>query len=84
MSTKATALQFLPERDMAPRIVASAEGTMAEEILRLAKKNGVEIVKDPHLADTLTGLQLGTEIPENLYRAVAILFQFLWEKDPKK
>ncbi|WCL47927.1 EscU/YscU/HrcU family type III secretion system export apparatus switch protein [Leptospira sp. GIMC2001] len=80
---QSVALKFTPGRDMAPRVVATGEGFLAEEIERLAIKNGVAVIKDELLVKSLGNLGLGVEIPENLYRAVAILFQYLWERESK-
>lgn len=79
-----SALRFLPEIDSAPRIIAMGEGRLGEEIERLARENGIEVQKNPELAESLSYLGLGDEIPDNLYKAVAVLFQYLWEKDPAK
>lgn len=84
MKQQAVALRFLPEKEMAPRVVASGEGRIAQEILRLAGENGVTVYKDPLLAESLGRLSLGDEIPDNLYKAVAVVFGFLLEKDPSQ
>lgn len=81
LKPKATALRFLPHKDRAPRVVATGEGILAERIEKLAKESGVEVIQDPLLADNLSKLGLGAEIPEELYRVVATLFRFLLEKD---
>jgi flagellar biosynthesis protein len=79
---KATALRFLPQRDNAPKVVATGEGSLALKIEQLAKENGIEVIRDPNFADTLGRLSLGAEIPEELYKVVSVLFRYLWERDP--
>ncbi|MEM7179983.1 MAG: EscU/YscU/HrcU family type III secretion system export apparatus switch protein [Spirochaetota bacterium] len=74
---KSVALSFLPAKDMAPRVVASGEGILADLIREVAEKNSVEIVEDPYLAEQLIQVPEGEEIPENLYRAVAAVFAYL-------
>jgi flagellar biosynthesis protein len=77
------ALKFIPEKDRAPRIIASGSGLIGDKILEIAKKNEVSVYKDPPLAETLSRLPLDKEIPEELYKAVAVVFAFLYdlEKD---
>lgn len=84
MKKTATALRFLPQQDSAPRLVASGEGWLADEIERIARAKGVPIVRDAGLASALNALDLGDEIPENLYTAVSVLFRFLLERDSQK
>lgn len=66
---KASALSY--EGQGAPRVVASGKGLVAERILEAAREAGVPIREDRALAEALSGLELDTEIPEDLYVAVA-------------
>ncbi|MCB1140695.1 MAG: EscU/YscU/HrcU family type III secretion system export apparatus switch protein [Leptospiraceae bacterium] len=77
------ALQFIRGEDRAPRIIASGEGVLGDLIKSIAEKNGVPIIKDPDLSRVLSGLPVDKEIPENLYKAVANIFQYVYklEKD---
>lgn len=80
---KSIALKFLPDKDRAPRVVASGQGFLSDLIKEVAENNSVEIIKNPELAEQLIQLPQGAEIPENLYRAVAAIFAYLHkiEKD---
>ncbi len=71
------ALKFTPEQNQGPVILASGEGFLAEKIRRIAEKRGIPIVEDGTLAQVLSPLPVGEEIPENLYRAVAGVFAFV-------
>ena len=74
---KAVALQYGPD-DAAPVIVASGMGYLAEKIVETAADNGVPIYEDNSLSTILTQLQLGQEIPPELYQAsVEIYVYFL-------
>ena len=55
---KAVALQY-GEGDMAPVIVASGMGYLAEKIVETAADHGVPIYEDNSLATVLTQLELG-------------------------
>lgn len=59
-----------------PKIVAKGHGDIADEIIALAKQHGVLIHKDDELSQLLGQLDLGQEIPENLYHVIAELIAF--------
>ncbi len=80
---KAVALRFLPDSDLAPRLVAKGEGTLAEQILNIAEKKGVKVLEDKSLAESLSRLGLGVEIPDTMYKAVAVVFRYIWEKETR-
>jgi flagellar biosynthesis protein len=55
----------------APTVVAAGRGQLAEKILEAAQAAGVPVREDADLARALAALEIGTEIPEQLYAAVA-------------
>jgi flagellar biosynthesis protein len=55
----------------APEVIAAGRGELAERILETARAAGVPVHQDPVLADSLASLALGTEVPEELWSAVA-------------
>ena len=63
--------------DGAPTVVATGRNQVAETIIERAKSAGVPIVEDPKLADVLSKIPLGDEIPPELYRAVAEVLVFV-------
>ncbi len=62
----------------APEVVAKGMEDEAMRIRRLAEEAGVPIVRDVPLARGLFELELGDEIPERLYDAVAAVLQIAW------
>ena len=52
-------------------MVATGSGYVAEQIIAAAREAGVPVRSDPALAKALAALDLGDEVPEALYRAVA-------------
>ncbi|GAB5381249.1 MAG: EscU/YscU/HrcU family type III secretion system export apparatus switch protein [Aliiglaciecola sp.] len=60
----------------APKVIAKGFGDLAEEIIQVAKQNGVLVHEDPYLSEFLTTLDLGQEIPEQLYHVIAELIAF--------
>ncbi len=65
----------------APRVTASGRGEIAKRIIDLAEEHGVPLVQDPALAKALSRLPLGSEIPEELYGAVATILAYLYRLD---
>ena len=70
MRQKAVALKYNPDKNGAPVIVASGMGYLAEKITETAMEAGVPVYEDDSLATLLTQLQLGQEIPLELYQAI--------------
>ncbi len=74
----AVALHYDPERLVAPQVIAKGWGHVAEEIKRLAAAHGVPMKQDEDLVTTLSKLEVGELIPEELYGAVAEVLAFLY------
>lgn len=55
----------------APKVVAAGRAQIAERILEAARAAGVPIREDPALAQALAQLELGAEVPAELWQAVA-------------
>ncbi|MCR5584361.1 MAG: EscU/YscU/HrcU family type III secretion system export apparatus switch protein [Lachnospiraceae bacterium] len=66
----AVALEYVPG-ETAPQIIATGKGHVAEKIIETAKETDVPIHKDEKLAGTLSKLEIGDYIPEELYGVVA-------------
>jgi flagellar biosynthesis protein len=82
MSTKpdtqiAVALQYERGKKDAPRVVAKGRGTIGEKIIEVAKANNVPIEENEVLAGALSNVEIGDEIPEELYKAVAEVLIFV-------
>ena len=68
----------------APRVVAKGGGAVAERIVQTAREHNVPLQEDTALASTLSKLELGREIPRELYVAVAHVLAFAWTIAGKK
>jgi flagellar biosynthesis protein len=73
--TLAVALHY--EKPAAPRVVATGRGQIGEKIVETARAHGVPIEENPGLAAALSEVDLGEEIPVELYRAVAEVLTFI-------
>lgn len=74
----AVALRYLTGDDRAPRVVARGRGEVAERILAIAKKSGVPVHPDRDLVEALAALEVGLEVPEKLYEALAEVLAFVY------
>ncbi len=68
----------------APRVVAKGGGDVAERIIETAREHNVPLQEDAALASALSRLDLGREIPRELYVAVAHVLAFAWAISGKK
>jgi flagellar biosynthesis protein len=68
----------------APRVVAKGGGAVAERIMEVAREHNVPLQEDAALASALSRLELGREIPRDLYVAVAHVLAFAWSVTGKK
>jgi flagellar biosynthesis protein len=67
------ALEHTRGEDSAPRVVAKGQGELARTLRDLALKHHVPVREDADLVALLATLELGEEIPSELYHAVAVL-----------
>lgn len=72
----AVAIEYDPN-DLAPKIVATGRGKLAERIIEQAKENEVPVHEDEKLANTLSKLDIGEYIPPELYEVVAEILVFV-------
>ena len=82
-SRRAVALQYGTD-DAAPVVVASGMGYLAEKIVNVAQENGVPVYEDDSLATILAQLNLGQEIPPELYQAIVDIYVYFLNFDPLK
>jgi flagellar biosynthesis protein len=81
--SKAVALTYDQEKDAAPKVVAKGRGLVAEKIIETAKAHRVPLVEDKNLVQVLEALDLETQIPPELYRAVAEVLAFVYRLNAK-
>jgi flagellar biosynthesis protein len=71
----AVALHY--DRSGAPRVVAKGRGTIGAKIVEVAKAHDIPIEENEVLAAALSNVELGDEIPAELYTAVAEVLVFV-------
>jgi len=75
---KAAALRYDQEKDDAPRIIASGKGELARRIIETARKHDIPLKEEQDIIDILLRLNIGEEIPPELYQAVAEILSFIY------
>ncbi len=73
-SDKAVALKYNLEQDLAPVVVASGYGHIAEKIIDIAENRGIPVYRDDSASSMLCMLDVGRTIPPELYEAVAAIY----------
>ncbi len=74
---KQTAVALQYDGDGAPTVTARGEGELAARIIAAAQEAGVPIEENPLLSEALSQVDLGEEIPIELYQAVAEVISFI-------
>ena len=71
---KAVALKYNAASDIAPLVIASGYGPVAEKIIGIGEEQGIPIYRDDSAASMLCMLGIGNPIPEDLYEVVAVVY----------
>ncbi len=77
---RATALRY-EEGQRAPRVTATGAGLVADRILAAARQAGIPVRHDPALAEALGKLELGADVPQELWTAVAETLAWAYRLD---
>ena len=64
--------------EAAPQVTAKGRGDVAERIASLAREHGIPLEHDPALVEVLAQVDLGDQIPELLFVAVAEIIAFAY------
>ena len=63
--------------------MAKGRDELARSIIDIARESGVAVSEDELLAETLSRLELNEEIPESLFRSVAIVLAWVYRLQGK-
>lgn len=80
----AIALKYDEENDVAPVIVATGNGYLAEKIIATAEKHSIPVHKDESTAVLLSQLELGARIPDELFHIIATIYAHIMDASGKK
>lgn len=67
--------------DPAPKLVARGRGHTAQKILDLASEYDIPVRKDPTLVSILGALDLGADVPPDLYGVIAEVLAWAYRTD---
>lgn len=74
---KAVALFY--DGQSAPAVTAAGSGDLAEQIIEIARQNGVPLFENEELLKLLMTVGVGEEIPETLYLCIAQVIAFAYK-----
>jgi flagellar biosynthesis protein len=80
---KAVAILYDSQNTSSPKVVATGKGEVARRIIETAKNAGVHIQEDANLVELLSKIDLGDEIPTELYQTVAEVLAFVYKVNDK-
>ena len=75
---KAVALSDQEKSGTRPRVVASGEGGVAEQIIQLAWANDIKVREDADLVEILSAIDVESEIPIEAFAAVAEILSYIY------
>lgn len=76
---KAVAILYDDSPNAAPKVIASGKGSIAQKIIETAEEAGIHIQQDPNLVELLAKVDVGEEIPVDLYQTVAEVLAFVYK-----
>ena len=79
MNEKAVALAY--DQIGATKIVVSGQGEVARHLIEAAQELGIPIQTDAQLVEALIKIDIGQEIPPELYKAVAEILALIYRLD---
>lgn len=78
MEKKAAAIGYTGAEQV-PKILALARGILVEKMLEIADTYNITVYHDSDLAETLSALPVGIEIPGELYKSVAEVLTYCYK-----
>ena len=75
-SFEAIALEYGQRKT--PRVVAKGQAELAQRIIEEAKRQGIYVAEDPQLLALLSKLDVGEEITQDMYTAVAVILSWVY------
>jgi flagellar biosynthesis protein len=79
----AAVIRYDEDREKGPQLVAHGKGQVANQIIELAKKNNIHMQEDPMLVENLIDMDLGENIPPQLYAVMAEILLLIEQMEKK-
>lgn len=77
----AAVIRYDEGKDQVPTVVAHGSGAIAQQIIALAKDNGIPMQEDASLVENLIDMDLGENIPPQLYSVIAEILLMIEEME---
>ncbi|EMT52243.1 MULTISPECIES: EscU/YscU/HrcU family type III secretion system export apparatus switch protein [Brevibacillus] len=77
----AAVIRYDQENDFVPAVIAQGRGHLAEKIISMAKDNDIPLQEDSLLVKNLIDIDLGENIPPQLYSVVAEILLLIEEME---
>lgn len=77
----AVAIKYEQQNNDAPVVVAKGYGIIAENIVAAAQKHSVPVYQNKVLAGMLMAVDIDSQIPPELYQAVAEVLAYVYRLD---
>lgn len=71
---RAVALKYDINKNNAPIVIASGAGYIANKVVEIAEENGIPVYKDDSLSILLSQLDVGSEIPNELFKSIVDIY----------
>jgi len=82
-NTKAVALKYKAYEQSAPKVIAKGKGEIAQKIIQKAKEYDIPLFQNEVLADMLLDVEVGEEVPPDMYKAVVEVFVWLYKLEER-
>ena len=73
------AVALFYDGESTPIVTAKGEGAIADQIIAIAQENNITFCENKALSDLLMTLELGEEVPQTLYLAIANIIAFAYK-----
>lgn len=81
---KAVALGYNQSEQAAPKVLAKAQGLLAQSIIKIAQEHDISIFSNEALVQSLMNIDLEKEIPSQMYESMAEVFAWLYRVESDK
>ncbi len=79
---KGIAVSYSPGK-LAPEILAVARGFLVDKLIQIARENNITIYEDSDLAEILSFMKPGDQIPEYLFRVMSEVLAYCYKVNEK-
>lgn len=77
----AAVIKYDEEKGTGPTVIAHGKGQVAKQIIELAEKNNIHMQEDPMLVENLLDMDLGDNVPPQLYAVIAEILLLIEEME---